>query len=279
MKKKYKYIIGWDELNPGYGGQIVLYYLCHLLNEIGETSYMKGGDFPNVLGLNCPIRPKELDVTQDDVIVIYPEVINGNPMNAKNVARWILYTIGVNGGSVDSHKDSDLIFGYQEEYSGNGCTITKENKVTIFYNMTNIYKNKNQGSRPNSCYIMHKGFRYGQVADKHPSDSIFLEGKSHQEISDIFNKCHTFYCYDPHTYYSTYAALCGCNSIIIPPSSISKSEWKKDERDTYGIAYGESDLPRAIKTLPLLHEYINDQNTINIQNVNKFVNLCENHFK
>jgi hypothetical protein len=276
--KKFTYVIGWNTLNINSGGQIVLYFLCHMLNKIGQKAYMSGGSFPNVLDLDCPIKPKYLDLQLDNVVTIYPEVTNGNPLNAKNVARWILYTIGINGGSTASHGKNDLILGYQKEFSGNGCFITDENKVTLFYIMNNIYYNFNPQPRTRSCFMIRKGNRYHTQFNSHPIESIDISGKSHKELSAIFNLCHTFYCYDPHTYYSTYASMCGCDSIIIPSDNLSKTDWKNSIEDTYGIAYGIDDLERAGKTRPLMLDYIKNQDNSNIENTHKFVELCESHF-
>ena len=239
---------------------------------------MSGGNFPNALNLNCPIKPKELNPLSDNVIVVYPEITNGNPLGAKNVARWMLYPIGINGGNPNTHNKYDLIIGWGKECSGGGYIINEDNSIIIKHIMSNIYKNLNLSPRNQTCYMIRKGRKWGQSFDQHPQDSICIDGKSHQEISDIFNDCHTFYCYDPHTYYSTYASMCGCDSIVVPPKTLPKEDWKNSIEDTYGIAYGIDDLERARKTRPLMLEYIKNQYNSNIENTCKFVKLCESHF-
>ena len=277
--KQYTYIIGWNQLDTNSGGQIVLYSLCHFLNDIGEEAYMNGGSFPNALNLNCPIKPKELNLLSDNVIVVYPEVTNGNPLGAQNVVRWMLYPIGINGGNIKTHSKNDLIIGWGSECSGGGYTINEENSIIVKHIMSDIYKNLNLSSRSKTCYMRRKGSKWGQSFNRHPQDSIYIDGKSHQETSDIFNDCHTFYCYDPHTYYSTYASMCGCDSIVVPPKTLSKEDWKNSIEDTYGIAYGIDDLERARKTRPLMLDYIENQNNLNIENTHKFIKLCESHFQ
>ena len=276
--KQYTYIIGWNQLNANSGGQIVLYSLCHFLNDIGEEAYMNGESFPNALNLNCPRKPKELNLESEDVVVVYPEVTEGNPLGVKNVVRWMLYPIGINGGNIKTHSKNDLIIGWGKECSGGGYTINEDNSIIIKYILSDIYKNLNLPSRIKTCYMRRKGSKWGQSYNQHPQDSICIDGKSHQEISEIFNYCHTFYCYDPHTYYSTYASMCGCDSVVIPPSGLKKTDWKNSIEDTYGIAYGIDDLERARKTRPLMFDYIKNQNNSNIENAHKFVKLCEDHF-
>lgn len=36
-----------------------------------------------------------IDELDDNTIVIYPETITGNPLNCKNVVRWILLELGI----------------------------------------------------------------------------------------------------------------------------------------------------------------------------------------
>lgn len=276
--KKYIYIIGYDTLHANSGGEIVLYSLCHFLNDIGEEAYMNGGSFPNVLNLNCPIKPKELNLLSDNVIVVYPEITNGNPLGAKNVVRWMLYPIGFNGGNIKTHSKNDLIIGWGSECSGGGYIINEDNCIIIKHIMSDIYKHLNSASRGKTCYMKRKGEQWGQSFDQHPQDSICIDGKSHQEIFDIFNDCHTFYCYDPHTYYSTYASMCGCDSIVVPPKTLPKEDWKNSIEETYGIAYGIDDLERARKTRPLMLDCIKNQYNSNIKNTLKFIKLCESHF-
>jgi hypothetical protein len=275
---KFTYVIGWNNFNINSGGQIVLYFLCHLLNSLGYKAYMSGGLTTNALNLNCPVMPKTLDLQSNNVIVVYPEVISGNPLKAKNVVRWILYTIGVHGGSVQTHKPEDLILGFRKEFSGNGCLITEENQVGIYY-VIDHYKNFFNQTRDKTCYLVHKGGKYHRTFDQHPINSIKIDGKSHKNIADIFNQCHTFYSYDPNSGYSKYAALCGCDSIVIPRPNLDIKDWRKDARDRLGIAYGLEDLPRARETRSSLVKAMRDQDEINLQNVQKFIRLCNTHFK
>lgn len=278
--KQYTYIIGWDVFKINSGGQIVLHSLCHLLNDIGEEAYMNGGSFPNALNLNCPIKPKKLNLRSENVIVVYPEVKKGNPLGAKNVVRWMLYPIDKSTGDITTHNKNDLIIGFGRECTGGGYIINEENSIIVKYIMSDIYKNLNSSTRNKTCYIQRKGKKkWGeQKFSQHPQDSICIDGMGHNEIAKIFNECHAFYSYDPHTYYSTYASMCGCDSIIIPPKGLSKATWKNSIEDTYGIAFGVNDLERARNTHSLMLQHIENQNVANIENVHKFVKLCESHF-
>lgn len=86
--------------SPGYdykiSGIIVLHYLCHYLNEIGVSCYL---DTSKVSGfLNTPIlTPKiyeEHYKANKKPIAIYPEIYLDNPLQVKNVVRFLLNSPG-----------------------------------------------------------------------------------------------------------------------------------------------------------------------------------------
>ena len=64
----------------------------------------------------------------------------------------------------------------------------------------------------------------------------------------IFKRVERFISYDPHTAYSVFAALCGCDSIVVPIDGITKDQWQPDQKSQYGIAYGFDDLDSARQT-------------------------------
>jgi hypothetical protein len=100
---------------------------------------------------------------------------------------------------------------------------------------------------------------------------------------DIFNKHEYFMTYDPYTFLTTIAILCGCISIIYPIDEVSKIEYfkmtpyyeymvEKNCFEIYGLAYGMTDeeINYAKKTLHLAKEQM-----IDIQNwfINKNIKM------
>ena len=82
-----------------------LHILCHALNMKGQRAYivpmgeMKASEN---YGYVTPQAPA--GTVWDDGIVVYPEIIVGNPLGAKTVVRYLLYYAGAYGGT----KDFDL---------------------------------------------------------------------------------------------------------------------------------------------------------------------------
>jgi hypothetical protein len=273
---KYKYVIWSPGFNINSGGILCLHYLCHLLNEIKHDAYIyyknKENTKYNNYGLNIKIWPNHH--VDDNTIVIYPEIVDHNPLNAKNIVRWLLHKPGFWTGRVNYGSD-DLIVAHGKHMGGDLYDIKDNHVLNIVYILKSIYFNLNL-PKNNICYSIRKGKNYSIC---HPEHAICIDGKSHDEISYIFNTCHTFISYDIYSYYSVYAALCGCDSIVIPESNISKQQWKPDIKDTYGLAYGFDDIEYARSTRDLLVNEINNRNISDMDTVRQFTDLCESYFK
>ena len=99
-----KYLIYTPSYNPQSGGIIVLHKLCHMLNNLGAHAFLFHDKIDNVNYFNTnpeyltPIA--DLSILNQDPIVIYPEIVIGNPLNAKHVVRWLLNRPGVIGEMV-----------------------------------------------------------------------------------------------------------------------------------------------------------------------------------
>ena len=96
--KDTKFIIYAPPFDENSGGNVLLHRLCDLLNKEGESAYIRLWDMPqpNNSGIygsfNTPLA--KISDLSDNTIVVYPEVVSGNPLMAKNVVRWLLYHPG-----------------------------------------------------------------------------------------------------------------------------------------------------------------------------------------
>lgn len=295
-----KFIIYSHRYDINSGGLIVLHFLCHLLNNLGYEAYLWPSYRP-IFNSKRPIKSlgqfvkyyrKELHRSftvnknwntpvaknrqvLDNAIVVYSEIVDGNPLNVKNVVRWLLHTPGFHNKKV-KFSPNEMIFGFGEKFSTQEFQINKDNLLTIFYIMTDIYKQTNFNDRVGSCHMIRKGKDKEFV---HEKDSLLVDGMSHEELSEIFNQKKYFISYDPYTYYSIYASLCGCISIIIPDNGVKKEQWHPKVEDTYGLAYGLDDIEYAEKTKRLMLEYIEKQQNENIKSVENFILECDKYFK
>lgn len=214
---------------------------------------------------------------QERTVVIYGETIIGNPLKASNVVRWIMNTPGVSGGD-GVYQLTDHIFQYHpwfevdKRYQVRGPLTA----IDLDYQLS-TYKNKNLPDRKGGAYIIRKG--RDKKHNQHPADFVcadqLLEKMSDEEAADFFNSIETFISYDDMTFISIQAALCGCNSIIIPGEGDRSMENLKKVNQINGVAYGFEDEEWVQSTASLLRAQFEAVNAENLATIKGFYEYCE----
>jgi hypothetical protein len=251
------------------GGTVVEYYLAQLLDKLGQnvriypSSGIKTDNsiFSKFYNNDFPI--------DDNTVVIYCEGTQGNPLNAKNVVRWLLSEIGKNVPYdwLNGWGKNELVyfFNYDKIFSNNEAMIGTKYKLLTSIYINPLIKNYNDPLRKGYCHTYRKCHYHKSLQYAHPPKSFEIK-KEHKLIDciNIFNKREIFICYDPLTFLNIIAALCGCISVIIKVDGISTQvEWlkttavgayvKNNEIDKlYGIAYGIAEIGWANETKHLV---------------------------
>jgi hypothetical protein len=267
------------------GGNQVLHDLGKILSQ-DYTTYVFGTTTvfdSKAICVNID-KAKEIAI-QDDVITIYPEVISGNPFNAKNVVRYVLYYPGWHAGDKE-YSDDELIITYNNEYVkdtkyDNAFVLTLLNpKLNI---MKNHDKKRNKiGLLVRKCkdfdYKMNLLNQYKHLL-KLPVISIDDEINKCTDLrnlSKIYNTISLFISFDPHTYHSTMAALCGCTSVVIPSKEISSEVFYNVQK--YGVAYGFENIDFAKLTHGKMIENLKEMEKDTFVQCADFVKLVKSHF-
>jgi len=275
-----RFVIYTYDYNPGVGGIKVMHKLCDMLNSNGSEAYLMPihvqEDFYTCSDYNTPLITQEVFDNLDQAVVIYPEGIQGNPLNAKNVVRWILGPFDQQ--AAETYSKSDLVYWYMDYYY-NEYLGQKENQLFITEFHSDIFTNVGY-ERESSCYTIRKANPTQLI---HPEDSFFIPFNAAGDLTglaNLFNRTEKFYCYDNYTFLFTQAAMCGCISVVVPDGTKTKDEWLNGSRlYKYGIAYGEDDIPRALETLPLMFDEIEKIKLEMNEQVIKFTEHCQNYFK
>ncbi len=300
FKKKPTYIIYSWPYSEEVGGFVALHNLCNHLRKVGREAYIWPAGLPTPSTadsknwLSLPFnRRKPLNVNfrlnqnfdtsvaaLEDLknsIVIYPEVVAGNPLNAKRIVRWFLNKPGLLTGEI-KFTENELCFYYQEAFDDPTLNPNSNNKLQLITVLDDVFKQtKPIEGRRGTCYILRKGKDRAPQADE--LDGPTIDNRSHQEIAEIFNNHEYCVSYDTHTMYSFYAAMCGCKTVIVPEPGVTKSEWQPIIELTYGRAYGHSDLEWAMQTRELMIEHYQHIQSENLKSVSDFALKCEQHFK
>jgi hypothetical protein len=231
-------------------------------------------------------------------VAIIPEVYSGNPTGCKNVVRWILNIPGVaQPNDCRNWGRDDLLMFWSRAYvwpgairsdldrlfpSDGGILFTADFRKEIF---------RDRGEkRSGACYLIRKGAGKRQPSGTRQfSECTYLDdycdhavngdgGDSY--LADAFNRYERFISYDHATMLSLFAAMCGCESIIIPDGVRTVEQAAADDYvGLAGIAWGFDDLPRARATRQLLPERLADCERRSAESIDNFTKLCKERFQ
>lgn len=199
-------------VSPSYthksSGVRTLHLLCHALNESGQIAYIIP-DNPNGYAtnpsLNTPMLfPQYQNFYQSqDYIAIYPDIVKGNPLEARYVVRYLLAPAGAYGGDSDFIA-TDQIWGALPSLAKNVLRIPVSD-IEIFYDTYEL--------RSGSCFYSHKYEMHGNQLLDITKDSVRLEG-SLEHISATLKTAEVCYLYEVSSIL-TEAALCGCRVELV----------------------------------------------------------------
>ncbi len=249
------------------GGVVVQYYLASILDKIGVKVRLHSEIIiKNPLFNNFYDDDFKID---DNLVVIYCEGIKGNPLNAPNVVRWMLSELGKNipYQYLYTWGKKELVYYFNterkfEEFPHKIGNIYKQ--LTCLYVNPKI-KQTNYGHRSGTCITFRKKKMYNShITYIHPNGSFEItEEHSQDDYIHFFNQYEYFISYDPLTFISIIATICGCISIVYPIDGVSKYKWLQmtalwpylkanNLANLYGIAYGMDDVEYAKKTIHLV---------------------------
>ncbi|MCA9749973.1 MAG: hypothetical protein KC414_12765 [Romboutsia sp.] len=160
------FIVVASSFNENSGGTIALHKLCDLLNKNGNKAYLwplnkalltwrypikslieiikyfyRLLKYPNYYkyktfsSFNTPIAKKR---HLKNAIVVYPEIISGNPLFSKKVVRWFLNKPGVLSGEINYGKN-ELYFYYQEAFNDQNINKNLDNRLQVSHIRDDIY--------------------------------------------------------------------------------------------------------------------------------------------
>lgn len=215
-------------------------------------------------------------INKSNSIVIYPEVLYGNPLGARNVARWLLYDYYYKNDPT-AYSNEDLFFAYREVF--NDSQLNPENHIiTIKYFDKSLYRQYNFAEREGNCYIIHKGRTRPDLPKKFDGQ-VFDHKMTQEELVEMLNQHKYCYCFDPQTFYMKIAAVCGCIPILVMEEGKTEKDYLSASEHHYGVAYGNTpeQIQYAIDTRDQLLQSL-DYTEQNIANAQKLVNILEDRF-
>ena len=168
--------------------------------------------------LYCPVQNQpdykyieydmQLDYLKEEGIVIYPEVVSGNPLNFKRVVRYVLYYPGKLGGDKEYDK-GEMIFTHDRMFTLLGDVLTVPYvDTTLFYD--------DKRPKTQDCYFVYKGGKWRDAPETRGLTEINMSWpEKREELAELLRSTGTLYSYDDCTSLLEEAALCGCKPKII----------------------------------------------------------------
>ena len=291
-------------LNPNCGGLVVMHNMVKMINNLNIPNIRAKIFNPFNLIYKNEFTDQFCDLYEinDNYIVVYPEIIYGNPLNCKNVIRWILLELGVEmpKNHYLNWNKSDLVYFWESKKTG-----APYYKQLCYPWFDTQFINFNKNERTSTCFMMKKAFLFHEnITTLHPENSIKIDDYSNtddilytKKICNIFNECKYFYCYDPNSALIIFSAICGCIPIVYPLKNISKDNYLENRIFNCGgknvdfIAYGNSHTEieyaeNNLKNINTYIEYFKDyySNTINnfindIKDINNNLNIIEKYYE
>jgi len=235
-------------------GVRALYRLCHHLNQRGYPSAMipvgrrgmrTGWDTPRHHG---PVN---------DSIVVYPEVVSGNPLGGRRVIRWALNDPGLLGGDT-SYAGDEMVFLYDPQRLASvsraaGRTLDDRRVLRLgLVDPAHIYPDP-AIAKTIDCSFTHKGRalheRYPLPAD---AGIVPLEDvtPTMAALGDVLRRTRTLYSYDHYSNLLREAAISGCAVRVIGEDGAwhdprtcdcpSNIVWDADLHETYAARFHDS---------------------------------------
>jgi len=175
----------------------------------------------------------------ENTIGIYPEISQGNELQAGTVVRYILNKPGVmcqNGiAGPTSFPETDIQFVFSRMFAPE----TPENRLLFLPVInTEVFFNKNKKRDKNAVF-----FGKGLSTGVHPDDCVVINrqfAQDQEKLADLLNECQVLYTYDPVSAMTEIARLCGCRVSYLS-REYSKEDYLLYEPGINGMTFPDDE--------------------------------------
>jgi len=239
----------------------VTHLICHLLNRCGQDAYLLFAKQTNPLW-HTPLLTDILEQQHAEAgrppIVVYPEVVRGNPANGQSVVRYLLNVPGLLGGDSE-FPATDMIFAYGENLLPEGLgddhiLFLPPIDTSIFNNQANSFDHHRKG------WLLYPG-RYIDALQQYPelaAKCTIITSKwpaTPEEMAELFQRSERVYCFSS-TAIALEAMLCGCPAVILKSPFFDGVPIGGGEFGTHGLAFEDSDeaVAQAVAGLDIVSQ-------------------------
>lgn len=208
--------------------------------------------------LNTPtilsLRRILLHLAHVNAIVVYPEDVVGNPLEAEIVVRWIGCRMGA-GSEPEPEKygPDDLIVHLGDEPPH---ALVSAGRLRVPVSDPDVFREPDYSadqSRSGNVVYLGRYRDYGLPVDDFLAGATVVtrgEAKAPAELAELYRRSSLFFTYEP-TAASLDALLCGCPTVYLPSPL---NEGMGPPAHGCAIGAGEADVARARETVGLAIE-------------------------
>lgn len=269
-------------VTPGYqtgsGGIVALHSLCDRLNRLGFSAAVcplrvpgpnQDLEFRTRDGWQTPVATR---ADMDGAVVVYPEILQGNPLGGERVVRWLLNRPGYISGAPMDEQPSDLLITYSSSIDPDLFTLfIPVVDPTVFF----------PKDVPGSGALLWVGKATAPAAiDVSAATEITRDWPaSKPELAALLRAADVLYSCDSLSAVNLEATLCGTPVMLFPDERWDRSAIERYEGGTSGYAWhGEKSLEEA--RAQVADAYPNYLATLTEadRSVLRFVTYCEEYF-
>jgi CDP-4-dehydro-6-deoxyglucose reductase, E1 len=267
----------------------ILYTLVELLREMGINALIVCYDHQIHDNTSLPERYRELflrigvdfsssDIREND-IVIYPEIISGNPLQAVNVVRYLLNRPYVLTGEPVVYGPTDLIVSYSSWVDKHAFPLFLLNDDRHLFYPADITQKENTallyfGKKP-GIKIPPRIREFVQLFDRTQEITRYFPA-NRLELGHLLRKSRVLISMDPLTNLCFEATLCNTPALVIEDDfNVIR---QRAELPLYGVFSDPIAYPEAAtdvkKSFPIYEKILRE----NSERVREFVETCFEHF-
>lgn len=143
---------------------------------------------------------------REEDIVVYPEIVKGNPLRIRNVVRWVLFFPGQLGGEKSFHP-SEKVFSWGYYFPNAPQLVPNLIDSSLFFDAGL--------PRTQDCVFAGKSKRTDDPALKGLTEITAEWPKTRKELAHLLQTTDTLYTWDAHTMLADEAYDCGAKVKIV----------------------------------------------------------------
>jgi len=250
-----------------HGGVVALHRLCDRLNAIGYRAYIHpiGAEGAIRPGWRTPLRRGRL---LRDAVMVYPEIVTGNPFGSTLVVRWLLNRPSWFTGHPMDEGPDDLLVTFNAQITADHDVVS----VPLIDPSTFFPKD-----RPGSGRLLWIG--KGTLPDEFDRSDMTLVTNSwpatRQALASLLRRADTLYTCDWLTSLIDEALMCATPVVLVGDQA-----WDRDEvTPRPGMTWGaDPDLDGARRDVVTYYDqYLDSLRTVDV-GIEHFVQLVNDHF-